>query len=171
MAWHSTHSRENDGVRDDTLERAIRRFCRVFVGGTGTFPADNLVLPPIICSTVSEHVFLTCHDCPISWNRFWPGPVAVPRCFDTVCSSRAGAACKGGNYASFDASCRCYPAACCGGFCAPSKRSGPIAFARSLRAGAAHLGPKLDAAAAAIHRAGSLNQDYHQRLPPAPPHA
>src|SRR2546429_8336710 len=84
MAWHSTHSRENDGVRDDTLERAIRRFCRVFVGGTGTFPADNLFHG-------TEHVFLTCHDCPISWNRFWPGPVSVRRCFDTICSSRAGA--------------------------------------------------------------------------------
>src|SRR2546430_14624190 len=122
-----------------------------FLGGEPLFsPADIFFLPPIICSTVSEHVFLACHDCPISWNRVWPGPVFVRRCFDTVCSPRAGAVCsprasaarKGGNYASFDASCRCYPAACRGGFCSPSKRSGPIAFTRSLRAGAEHLGPK-----------------------------
>jgi hypothetical protein len=42
-------------------------------------------IPAIICSTVSRHVFLTCHDCPIGWNRFCPNTVFVRRCLDTVC--------------------------------------------------------------------------------------
>src|SRR6266566_5225478 len=146
--WHGI-ARTIERTTGLELIRSNEQF-GVSVAYSSAFPADNLFLPPIICSTVSEHVFLTCHDCPISWNRVWPGPVFVRRCFDTVCSPRAGAVCsprasaarKGGNYASFDASCRCYPAACRGGFCSPSKRSGPIAFTRSLRAGAEHLGPK-----------------------------
>jgi len=82
---------------------------------------------------------------------------------------RAGAACKGGNYASFDASCRCYPAACRGGSPRPrSKRSGPIA-SRSLLAAADISDQKLDAAAAAIERVASLKQDYQQRIDAAAP--
>jgi Domain of unknown function (DUF4168) len=153
MAWHSTHSRENDGLGIDTLERAIRGFCAY---SREENPAHFL---PIICSTGSRHVFLTCHDCPISWNRFCPDlfssdavltPFAHP--------SRAGAAYKGGNYASFDASCRCYPAA----------------QVQSPSPGLSEQPPnisdqKLDAAAAAIERVASLKQDYQQRIAAAAP--
>ena len=164
MAWHSTHSRENDGLGIDTLERASRGFCAY---SREENPAHFL---PIICSTGSRHVFLTCDDCRISWNRFCPDlfssdavltPFAHP--------SRAGAACKGGNYASFDASCRCYPAACRGGFCPPAN-----AQVQSPSPGLSEQPPnisdqKLDAAAAAIERVASLKQDYQRRIAAAAP--
>ena len=168
MAWHSTHSRENDGVRDDTLERAIRGFCRVFVGGTGTFPADNLFLPSIICSTV----FRTClFDMPRLPDQL--EPLLAGTCFRPTlfwhCLSRAGAACKGGNYASFDASCRCYPAACRGVLLAPAANA-QVQSPPGLSEQPPNISDqKLDAAAAAIERVASLKQDYQQRIAAAAP--
>src|SRR5215471_21393266 len=96
-------------------------------------------------SMVARHVFSTCHDCPISWNRLSRTLFLSDAVLPTVFSSRTGAACNGKEVhdASFDAICRCHLANCDGIFLHPcSERSGPIAFARSLPAAAKYPGPK-----------------------------
>jgi hypothetical protein len=130
--------------------------------------AEPAHFPPIICSTVSEHVFLTCHDCPISWNRFCRRTLFRHRLLP-----RAGAACKGGNYASFDASCRCYPAAilllAAGVLLVPAANA-QVQSPPGLSEQPPNISDqKLDAAAAAIERVASLKQDYQQRIAAAAP--
>src|SRR5262245_44512556 len=79
---------------------------------------------------------------------FWSNAVLTPF------SLRAGAACKGGSDASLGVAYRRGPANCRGASLrSRSKRSGPIAFARSLRPVAEYFGPGGNR-----HRAGGQSQ-------------
>src|SRR5215472_4945311 len=83
---------------------------------------------------------------------FWSDAVLTPF------SLRAGAACKGGSDASLGVAYRRGPANCRGASLrSRSKRSGPIAFARSRRPVAEYFGPKAQCGGNR-HRAGGQSQ-------------
>jgi hypothetical protein len=122
-----------------------------------------------IRSNASRHVFSTCHGCSIGWNCFPQDAVFVRRCFDTVLTA-SEAAHKGGSYANLDAACRRGPANCRGtSLRSLSKRSGPIAFAWSLRPIAEYFGPKARCGGSRHRAGGGLKQDYQQRIAAAAP--
>src|SRR5262249_15832029 len=88
----------------------------------------------------------------------FPRTLFSPDAVLTPFSLRADAACKGGSDASLDVAYRCGPANCRGASLrSRSKRSGPIAFARSLRPVAEYFRPKAPCSANP-HRPGGQSQ-------------